>query len=562
MRFSDWASSGKGPKLCWFLISVVALAALAARVPRLSMRPMHTDEAVHADKFGTLLEKGRYRYYPHEYHGPTLNYFTLIPARLSSATTYTEITEVTVRLVPVVFGVVLILLSAFVIKGLGPGAAVLAGVLVAVSPAMFFYSRYYIQETLLVCFTFGVLVCGYRYVRTKALGWAVATGAFAGLMHATKETCIIAFGSMALALVLAGLIRVRNGRSLREMLRGIRPIHVALGLVAGVGISALFYSSFLSHPRGILDSYLTYATYFGRAGGADTIHVHPWHYYLQMLLFARYGSGPVWTEGAIVLLALVGLGAAVRGKGIGPVDANLLRFLAFYTLAMTVIYSAIPYKTPWCMLSFLHGMILLAGAGAVTLLVTVRRPVPRMLLSLLLIIGIGHLALQAYRGSFVYCADSRNPYVYAHTTEEVFTVAEKVSEYARLYAEPNDTPVQVVCPGHDYWPLPWYLRSFHGGYSSTLPEDPREIGPLIIVSDRLEGALAHKLTVETPPEQRQMYMYLFDAPYYVWFRPKVKLVGFVRKDLWERCQQLPDPTALIKDKRGEKIEEVRNGIRE
>ncbi len=163
---------------------------------------MHTDEAVHADNFRTLLEGGTYKYDPHEYHGPTLNYFTLIPARLTSADTYPQLTEVTLRIVPVVFGTVLILLTLLLVRGLGP-AAVVAALLAALSPAMVFYSRYYIQETLLVCFTFGVIVCGYRYLRTQALPWALATGVFVGLMHATKETCIIALCSMGLALVLS-----------------------------------------------------------------------------------------------------------------------------------------------------------------------------------------------------------------------------------------------------------------------------------------------------------------------------------------------------------------------
>jgi len=61
------------------------LLGFALRLPRLASRPMHTDEAVHAIKFGALLEENRYRYDPHEYHGPTLNYFTLIPAWIASA---------------------------------------------------------------------------------------------------------------------------------------------------------------------------------------------------------------------------------------------------------------------------------------------------------------------------------------------------------------------------------------------------------------------------------------------------------------------------------------------
>ena len=59
------------------LILAAAGGALAFRLPRLADRPMHTDEAVQAAKFGELLDEGQYRYDPVEYHGPTLYYLTL-----------------------------------------------------------------------------------------------------------------------------------------------------------------------------------------------------------------------------------------------------------------------------------------------------------------------------------------------------------------------------------------------------------------------------------------------------------------------------------------------------
>jgi uncharacterized protein (TIGR03663 family) len=546
MRQCDWISSGKGSTLCWLLILVVALGALVTRVPRLRMRPMHTDEAVHAEKFGDLLERGQYRYDAHQYHGPTLNYFTLIPAWLSSARKYAQITEVTLRIVPVVFSVILIVLTALMARGLGP-AAVPVALLAAVSPALFFYSRYYIQETLLVCFTFGAMVGGYRYARTKAWPWVLVSGVCIGLMHATKETCIIAYGAMALALLLVVLIRVGQGQSPGDIGRRIRIGHLVLGLVAAAAVSALFYSSFLTYPRGVLDSYLTYATYFTRAGGQNSVHVHPWYYYLHMLVFSRYLNGPVWTEVWIILLAGVGFVVAVRGTRVVGADPNLLRFVAFYTLAITVVYSAIPYKTPWCLLSFLHGMILLAGVGVLALITGARTPVMRIAAVGVLSIATAHLAFQAYRGSFVYDADSRNPYVYAHTTEEIFTVVNRVKAYAGLDGLGDAVPIDVACPGGDYWPLPWYLRSYRVHWSNEIPQT---VGPLILISDQLEGALARKLYVQMSPERRRMYLYLFDEPYYVWLRPNVELLGFVRKDLWEREHQRPDLADLIEDSRG------------
>jgi uncharacterized protein (TIGR03663 family) len=486
---------------------------------------MHTDEAVHADNFQkTFLAGNPYRYDPNEYHGPTLNFFTLIPAWLTSARSYADLTEVTLRIVPVVFGTILVLLTLLLIDGLGP-AVIVAAVCAALSPAMVFYSRYYIQEMLLVCFTFGVIISGYRYLRTRALPWALAAGVFVGLMHATKETCIIALCSMGLALALSS-----RGQPTRT---AIKPLHVVLGLAVAIGISALFYSSFGHNPEGVLDSYLTYATYFDRGAGENTVHVHPWYYYLQMLVFAKYFDGPVWTEGWIVLLALVGLAAAVRGGRLGSIDPKLVRFLAVYTIAVTIVYSAVRYKTPWCLLSFLHGMILLAGVGAVVLLTWVKRRGLRAVFVVLLVGAAGHLAFQAWRANFVYYADSRNPYVYAHPTVEVFAIVEKVKEYADLPGVNGSgtVPIQIAAPGNDYWPLPWYLRAYQVGCYAEIPD---EVGPLILISDKLEEALTRRLYVDIPREKRQMYLYLFEAPYYMWLRPGVKMLGFVRKDLWDK----------------------------
>ncbi|UCF17231.1 MAG: glycosyltransferase family 39 protein, partial [Phycisphaerales bacterium] len=274
---------------CCVLILAATIVALALRLPRLQQRPMHGDEAVHADKFGRLLEERYYKYDVHDYHGPTLNYLTLIPAWLTGAGTLVEVDECALRIVPVVMGTCLILLLLPMIRGLGSAAAACAAVLTAISPAMVYYSRYYVQEMLLVCFTFGAIVSGYRYARSRKIAWALCTGAMLGLMHASKETCVIAFGSMFLALVLL-LLMQRRSRSISDLARMIKPSHLIAGIAAGVIVSALFFSSFLSNPGGIIDSIRTYTTYISRAGGS--VHIHRWHYYLKMLLYFRFGGGP------------------------------------------------------------------------------------------------------------------------------------------------------------------------------------------------------------------------------------------------------------------------------
>jgi len=550
--------------LLTIFILAATIAALALRLPRLAQRPMHGDEAVHAIKFGDLLEEGVYTYNPDEYHGPTLNYLTLIPARLASAGKLTQVSELTLRIVPVFFGALLVLLVLPAGDGLGWGAAVYVAVLTAISPAMVFYSRYYIQEMLLVCFAFGAIVFGYRYTRNKNIAWALLTGIFIGLMHATKETCIIAFGSMLLALVFTLLMRGPKG-FLINTVKEIKLSHFLIFLVAGVFVSALFYSSFLTNPGGIVDSVRTYTTYFDRAGG-NSLHIHPWYYYLKMLIYSRYGDGPRWTEALIVLLAVVGFIAAVTRKGLqdirhktqdtglesgvwsleSGVNVHLLRFIGFYTLVLTVVYSVIPYKTPWCMLGFLHGMILLAGVGAVVLVKLMPNVLPRLIILLLLFGGSIHLTWQSYLSNYKFYADSLNPYVYAHPTTEVFTIAEKIEEYANVHEDGYNIPVDVICPQGDYWPLPWYLRSFKEIRWSNEVDNDTASAPLIIASPDVEAVLTNKLYSLTPLQERQMYLYLFDRPYYVWLRPTIKLKGFVRKDLWERRHKGPDPEELIR----------------
>ena len=82
----------------------VLIGACVLRIPRLSQRPLHTDEAVHAQKLGDLMGPKGYAYDPNEYHGPTLNYFSLLLAQIRGQHTYVSLDEATLRLVPVFFG--------------------------------------------------------------------------------------------------------------------------------------------------------------------------------------------------------------------------------------------------------------------------------------------------------------------------------------------------------------------------------------------------------------------------------------------------------------------------
>ncbi|MGB2820170.1 MAG: flippase activity-associated protein Agl23, partial [Phycisphaerae bacterium] len=508
------------------LMLVAAAGALAFRLPKLAMRPMHTDEAVHAYKLGELVEEGRYKYNPLEYHGPTLNFLTLPVTWLRGMWRHADLDEQALRIVPVAFGVLLVVLLAGIGDGLGYPAAVFAGVLTAVSTGMVFFSRYYIMEMLLVCFAFLAVVGAWRFIKGGAVGWCVVVGVGVGLMHATKETWVLTAAAMVAAMV----VNVAWGRWVaRDPVRVGRHVwnwRVAVGALAAIAVAALFLSSFLRNPQGPLDSILTYFHGWRRAGGgageeAGNLHVNPWYFYAWRLICYRVGRGPIWTDGLIVALALVGTVAAFAGRLPRRVDAKLVRFLGVYSFVLAGMYSVIPYKTPWCILGALHGMILVAGVGAAALVRWTPKWPLKILVALLLAGGCAQLAWQAYRGSYVYYDSNYNPWVYGHSLRGVVRLGDRAEEIARVDPDGHDMAVKVFTPdAHDQWPLPWYLRRFrHVGYFYHVPDDAD--APLIIFKPEVWQELEPKLKRQYQYEHRGL-------------RPAVVLVVGIRSDLWKK----------------------------
>ena len=534
MKWSDTAA----------LLLVVA-GALALRLPQLDRRPLHTDESVHTIKFKGLWEEGVYRYDPHEYHGPSLYYLTLPSAWLSGARTFAQTTEATYRIVPVLFGVGLIVLLPLLRDGLGRTATLSAGVLTAVSPAMVFYSRYYIHEMLLVFFSMLLLAGGWRSLRSGQGGWCVLGGVALGRMHATKETFVFVLTAAVGAAVLTWIWSRWMDRLRPDLTPFFRPRCLAAAAGVAVLVSVVLFTSFFTNGSGPLDSLRTYAPWFSRAEGHSP-HNHPWHYYLGLLAWYRIGKGPLWSEGLILVLAVVGFVAALRprravvqievaGANIRAADdpahgATLVRFLGFYGILLGAIYSLIPYKTPWCLLGFLHAFILLAGVGAATVLNGARSAKVRIGVAVALCVGAAQLGVQAYRASYPYCDSQRNPYVYAHTLSDLLNLVERVEQLAALDPAGHGLPVRVLVKGGGAWPLPWYLRRFRKVEWDPQPAlDPRF--PIVIASPTYEAAIQEKLGRTHEPA----------GHFGLRPGPNGLLALFVEKRLWESFLNAPKP---------------------
>jgi uncharacterized protein (TIGR03663 family) len=500
------------------------LLALALRLPQLSRRPMHTDEAVHAFKFGTLLEEKTYRYDPHEYHGPTLNYFSLVPAWLSRQKTYQELSETTLRIVPVFFGVMLVLWALMSSKFFGRRAAAVAALLIAISPAMVFYSRYYIQEMLLVSFTAGFLLFAYFYVLSGKNRWLVTSGISAGLMIATKETFVLSLLALILAIAINGTVWQRKKFS-------FKPLPAFIFLISAGVVFALFYSSFFTNPAGLLDFFASFQTYLHRSAQQQA-HIHPWFYYFRIYGFYHVDGGGYWSEWLVFVGAALGLWAIFTNR-IKNGDDTASRVLALYAILLAVIYSAIPYKTPWSFLSAFFAWIILAGIGIAWLLGRCKTHAAKACVLVFIVIGVSHLGYLSWRANFRDETNPANPYVYAQTSKDIFGVTRRVQEIAAA-TDGTELFIDVICPAGDYWPLPWYLREFYriGWWNKVEKDIPA--APLILIQPGLENDLVNKLYLQPEPGQRPLYLPLFDS--YMELRPGVELRGYIRKDLWDKYQ--------------------------
>lgn len=501
-------------------VGLIAIGALVFRLQHLELRPFHPDEGVQAVKAGQLYDTGHYRYDPSEFHGPSLYYLSMPLLKLGGARTFAGTSDADFRRLPVLCGAGLILLLLVMRRDLGSVATLTAAALLAVSPAMVFYSRYYIQEMPLVMFASLALTALWRFDRTRRLRWAFLLGAALGLMYATKETSILYGGAMMAAygwLVLRR--RISAGRPVWSV---SRPSRLALMLVAGSAavVAGVFFSSFLEHPRGLLDSLLAFRQYIDRSGGdgSAAIHRQPWYYYLMLLGYTKIAPGPWWSEGLILGLAVIGLIATLRGRLPAAIHPELAVLVAVYTLCLTGMYALIPYKTPWNLLGFLHGLILLAGIGASAVFHRLPRWPWRAGWLLVLLGSTTQLAAQALRANSRFCADPRNPYVYAHSVPDVVRLARRIDEMAALHPDGRSLRVHFITP--DYWPLPYYLRNFdHIGYWSEIPAVPD--APLLVVGAEL---------------QERLEPLLHDSYHTVFYglRPDVLLVLYVRQDLWAR----------------------------
>ena len=457
-------------------------------------RTLHPDEANQAFTTGRLLETGTYTYQPQDHHGPTLYYAAAAMQRAAGRGDTASLDETILRCTPLVFAVLAIVLGAAALKRLSgrilPG--ILLTALLGTAPMFAFFATDFIQEMLLVCFLTMMFWAGTGFLnpgrKWKTGTWALMFGTATGLAFATKETCLLSF---AAATVAALPLVAEHGamNKLRTRLHIRDAVFAAGGFVI---ISLILYSDFGRDFGGVYNAFVAAPLSYLHRGVGDAStstganwHVHPWWWYGSLL----FGGGSVYSLSAIALAALAAACSLPRGAG------RAARFVFFYAIALFAIHSAIPYKTPWCMLPVVSALALSAALGLPGL-----KNRNRLIFPFAAFLALVTLDLQI--NAFIKMnrdPDATDiPYNYAAASPDAKELAAIVDSAIENSGDGNALAA-VALPSVDTWPLPWYNRKngTHTGYWNAFEDLKRlaadGIKPVTVVVPMEEGHLVQPL---------------------------------------------------------------------
>jgi uncharacterized protein (TIGR03663 family) len=502
-------------------IAVTAVAALF-RCYKLGLKPFHHDEGVNGFFMTQLFREGKYAYNPHDYHGPTLYFFSLISSFIFG------LNGISLRMVPVVFGIATVVLVFALRKYIGDIGALSAGLLLAVSPGAVYISRYFIHESLFVFFTLAVVVTILRWYETANVAYLVAAAANGALMFATKETAFVSLGVLVIAGVCIGALellhwspepgqRPRSGGGIRaaydEFLarlggRSGLAVQVFSALSAFVIVYVIFFSSFFTHRAGVIDSFRAYSMW-GTTGTKD----HTGNGWYAYFWWSRLG------EFAFFLLGVLGAAVALWFR-----RSRVALFICLWAWGLTAAYILIPYKTPWLALNFLVPMAIASGIALDWLSQGGEHREGRIAAFGLLAAATLYCGYQAIQLNFYHYDDDSYPYVYAHSKRELLDLVDEINRVAAKGGGGPATGIIITSP--EYWPLPWYLRDYSrvGFHGQITPPGNAEM--VIGRSDQraeLDSMLFGR--------------YRLDGEYPL--RPGVKLLLYVRTDLTDQDSTAP-----------------------
>jgi hypothetical protein len=303
-------------------------------------------------------------------------------------------------------------------------------------------------------------------------------------MLACKETAVIHFFAIALAVAIGWAFVPRNGL--------LKSKALPVALLVFLGTVVLLFSWFGQNWTGLADLFHAAARVVVRAGGEG--HAKPFSYYFELL------------DTSLVLfpLTLAGVYIAIWESVQGNRKPYLL--LTLYALVTFVVYSTIPYKTPWVALNLWLPLALINGLGVAGIWALIKNPAGQWLAGIACASFLAVLGLETKALVFEKPFDEKNPFAYAHTGEDIRRLPQRLNELAQAARQPQPR-IGVIAA--DAWPLPWYLRKFTNvGYWQPAQEP---------------GAMDYYLTTTDVPDHLNQRLKTL-RPEFFGVRPNVLLI--------------------------------------
>ncbi|MBS1960241.1 MAG: TIGR03663 family protein [Bdellovibrionales bacterium] len=457
------------------IIRIVLLVILLAfRFYDLGIRPPHHDEAVNGWFVDGILNRGFYQYDPGNYHGPLFFYFLTLFTKI-----FGRSVEV-LRITPLIFGMLVTATPVLFRKWIGNKGMWAAMFFLAVSPAMVFYSRYAIHEMM---FAFACILYFYYWLRLRSepFNWSIVTGLSVtmGAMACLKENFVMYIASLAIAEVMTQILECdwsfkRAFANIKSQLSS-KNFWIGFGSVIGASILMIYiiYSALGRDENGFMNFFRAFAMW-GDTGSKGNGHGKPFMYWVDLMTEFEW-------------MAMLGL--ILAPFCIKKVPSEV-RLASIVSVGMWLAYSIVNYKTPWCVLSYYWGLILVSAYWLNKWLESKSKKYAVMAC---LFAGYSVSAYQSWDAAFVNPDQEGHKYIYGQTFRDFMVPLNEIINEARARPElfANER-IQIISTFT--WPLPYVLGEFkQAGYygESNAPEVLD--GDVILVDQALESKFVLRL---------------------------------------------------------------------
>ncbi len=418
------------------LTTIFLIVALLLRFLMLDNKPIHFDESINMWFVKKIWEQGYFTYDPTNYHGPLFFYL------VHFFQLFTGFDFLSTRIVASVFSFLTLVLLWFGPKDQRTPLR-WAAVLLLFSPAMGFYGRSGIHESSFVFFQVLTILSMHFFVARdfKKFWWYFSAGLFG--MMALKETFVIwilaLLPTIAISYVLFG-DRKSAKKSLSELKTSFKTESISFPLLIILLIFGGIFTGFGRNPKGLADFFIALMPWL-KTGIGGSGHQKEFLYWAKI----------IWQNDFAIL----------SGFTLGLVFVRKNPWLVFYSLFAVIswlIYSLIPYKTPWCIISVLWPFAMAAGFGCNELMARIGRPARAGVVSGLFILTTLQ-SMQMYRLQFRDPIDMDHAYVYVNATYQMKEFIAKVQ--GLLEKNPLFREKTLQIGAEEPWPFPIVFSKFY-----------------------------------------------------------------------------------------------------